>query len=607
MPLMSPQQLATGQSLLAHVDVAAGTNVIENGDYELDVLGSRGLLGSERLERDPGIARHGRASLKAALPNAAGAGVAWVTRAGPRIGCRPGQSSAFSVDIYVPPAAAGQQVRAALRWYGAAPGEAELGVVEGPVHVLAGGWERLSVQARPAPAGTASITPSCAVVGPQGRFAVNLDVAHLAVGTAVVLGPPIPTNRGPVTSPDGTGQVLRWDAGLAQWQPATIAPWFDVTAYGADPTGAVDSTPALNAAIADAAASGGWAVVLCPAGDYAITQLRLKSRVALCGQGHKTTLVQVGGTDGDMIVLDGSRVEKVAIRDLRLVGNKAHQRSPNRGIFLGNVGAEFVDFDTGDSLHTIQNVFIKDCKGAGFAADSSVRDLHALRVHVSGCEGPGFDVVCTDSSFVACTAGGCGQGFLIRSYNTQYVACKAFGNVGTPASPGDGFIITAAGAKFSACEAQDNWGRGFVLSDASDCVLTAVAADSNGVKLAGDDSVAFRLADSHHCVVIGAAWNRRGQAATQEYALDLAGGSHDNVVMLTSRDHGTAHLRGAAGETNWVVINGRPRLPLVAAGNLPRAGADQDGTVLIENGGRGDRSLVYYSGGQRFRVGGTTF
>jgi hypothetical protein len=29
--------------------------------------------------------------------------------------------------------------------------------------------------------------------------------------------------------------------------------------------------------------------------------------------------------------------------------------------------------------------------------------------------------------------------------------------------------------------------------------------------------------------------------------------------------------------------------------------------VLIENGGRGNRSLVYYAGGQRFRVAGTTF
>jgi hypothetical protein len=607
MPLRTLYQLPTGQSLLAHVDVASGTNLIENGDYELDIAGSRPVLGSERLERDTSVARHGQASLRVSVPNTAGAGVAWVTRAGPRIACAPGQSGVFSVDVYAPPAAAGKQVRATLRWHAAAPAEAVLGTVDGPPRVLVEGWQRLSVQAGPAPANTASITPACAGVGPQGRFDFHVDVAHLELGEGLILGSPIPTSHGPVTAPDRTGEVLRWNRELAQWQAGTVTPWFDVTWYGADPTGAADSTNGINAAIADAAASGGWAVVLCPAGDYAITQLRLKSRVTLCGQGHKTTLVQIGPTDGDMIVLDASKVEKVAIRDLRLVGNKEHQVRPNRGIFLGNVGADFVDFDTGDSVHTIQNVFIKDCKGAGFAADSSVRDLHALRVHVSGCEGPGFDVVCTDSSFVACTAGGCGQGFLVRSYNTHYVACKAFGNVGSPGSPGDGFVITAAGAKFSACEAQDNWGRGFVLSDASDCVLTSVAADTNGVKLVGDDSVAFRLADSHHCVVVGAAWNRRGQAATQEYGLEITGGSRDNVVLLTSRDHGTAHLLGAAGETNWIVINGRPRLPLVASGNLPRAGADQDGTVLIENGGRGSRGLVYYAGGQRFRVGGTAF
>ena len=44
MPLRTLYQLPTGQSLLAHVDVASGTNLIENGDYELDILGSRNAL-----------------------------------------------------------------------------------------------------------------------------------------------------------------------------------------------------------------------------------------------------------------------------------------------------------------------------------------------------------------------------------------------------------------------------------------------------------------------------------------------------------------------------------------------------------------------------------
>jgi hypothetical protein len=328
----------------------------------------------------------------------------------------------------------------------------------------------------------------------------------------------------------------------------------------------------------------------------------------LCGQGHKTTLYQMPGTDGlDGIVCDTPTTEKIAIRDLRLVGNRAHQPTPNRGIYLSQRGTAFADFDGGDSAPTLMNLWLVEWKGAAVATDHLVRDLCAIRVHINRCDGPGFDLRCSDSSLVSCSAGNCAQGFNVRSYNTHYTTCKAFGSHGGGSSPGDGFYIAATGAKFSSCEAQDNWGRGFVLSNAANCVLTSVAADTNGVKLVGDDSVGIRIEDSHHCIVIGSAWNREGERATQEYALEIADGAHDLVVMLTSREHGSGHVRGDTGESNWVVINGRPRLPMVATDNLPRAGAAVDGTILIERGGRGSRNLVFYTGGQRLRVGGTPF
>jgi hypothetical protein len=606
MPLMGPQQVATGQSLVGHADIAAGTNLIENGDYELDILGTRGLLGSERLERAVGVARHGQASLRVAVPGAAGAGVEWLTRAGARIACRPGQSSVFSVDVHVPPSLAGTQLVVSLEWRSSAPGETLLGTVRSRPHSLAGGWERLSVQAGPAPDGTASITPACATVSARGGVEFHLDVADLEVGDAPVLGPPIPTTRGPVTSPDRTGEVLRWDARLGQWQAGAVAPWFDITWYGADPTGRADSTDAINAAIADASAAADRATVYCPAGDYLITQIRLRSRVVLCGQGHKTTLVQMARTSGDMISLENDRVDKIGIRDLRLFGNKTEQTTPNRGIVLANAWS-FDFYDTGDSLPVIQNVFIRACSGAGVVLDRGVREARVISVHVSACGGPGFDLSCTDSTFLACTAGGSAQGYLIRSYNSHYVACKAYGSVGAPDGPGDGFRVRAIGAKFSACEAQDNWGRGFVLDGASDCVLTSIAADTNGVRMPAEASVGVFLDDARHCTVIGAAWNRGGEAQTQHYALALAGGAHDNVVMLTSRDHVSGDIRGGTGEGNWVTINGRQRLAAVASGRLPRAGAAQDGTMLIEDAGRGRRNLVIYAGGQRFRVAGTAF
>jgi hypothetical protein len=47
---------------------------------------------------------------------------------------------------------------------------------------------------------------------------------------------------------------------------------------------------------------------------------------------------------------------------------------------------------------------------------------------------------------------------------------------------------------------------------------------------------------------------------------------------------------------------------VVATGSLPAAGASMDGHVLIEDNGTGDRNLIIYAGGQRFRIdGGAAF
>lgn len=43
---------------------------------------------------------------------------------------------------------------------------------------------------------------------------------------------------------------------------------------------------------------------------------------------------------------------------------------------------------------------------------------------------------------------------------------------------------------------------------------------------------------------------------------------------------------------------------VIATGSLPAAGAAMDGTILIEDVGAGDRNLIIYAGGQRFRIDG---
>jgi hypothetical protein len=53
---------------------------------------------------------------------------------------------------------------------------------------------------------------------------------------------------------------------------------------------------------------------------------------------------------------------------------------------------------------------------------------------------------------------------------------------------------------------------------------------------------------------------------------------------------------------------GRTKISVVATASLPAAGATEDGRILIEDAGAGDRNVVIYAGGQRFRIdGGAAF
>jgi hypothetical protein len=63
----------------------------------------------------------------------------------------------------------------------------------------------------------------------------------------------------------------------------------------------------------------------------------------------------------------------------------------------------------------------------------------------------------------------------------------------------------------------------------------------------------------------------------------------------------------AGSPERWQVVDGI-RVDVVATADLPAAGTAQDGRVVIENVGAGDRNLIIYGGGQRFRIdGGVAF
>lgn len=109
-----------------------------------------------------------------------------------------------------------------------------------------------------------------------------------------------------------------------------------VLAYGADPTGATDSTAAIQEAIDACAAAGGGEVYL-PAGTYLVSaSIALASKVSLRGGGADATTIRLA--DGSNVaVIDGNDSCDLALRDFAVDGNKANQTPGTalaRGIYL---------------------------------------------------------------------------------------------------------------------------------------------------------------------------------------------------------------------------------------------------------------------------------
>jgi hypothetical protein len=305
-------------------------------------------------------------------------------------------------------------------------------------------------------------------------------------------------------------------------------------------------------------------------------------------------------------VLDAPLVDKMQIRDLRLFGDKTHQDAPNRGIVLDQPGTTYDDFDTGDSLFIVDGVWIKACKGVGVYVGNRVRDLRMSRVHVAQCDGGGFDLRATDSSFVSCTAGGNGTvGFAVYAHNCHFIACKAFGTEDAGSGDqGDGWVITAHGAKLMGCEAQDCDRHGFVFRQSERCTAAGCVAESNGREETRNQGCGFVLRDCRHVHLEGVAYNRDG-AALQKYALGMLGTLTHNVCLIKAADNGTADIDGTGWHaSNTVILNEHVRLPVVATRGLPPGGSAMDGTVLIEDGPGGNQNLMIYAAGRRFRVSG---
>ncbi len=122
-----------------------------------------------------------------------------------------------------------------------------------------------------------------------------------------------------------------------------------------------------------------------------------------------------------------------------------------------------------------------------------------------------------------------------------------------------------------------------------------------------DSSIRFSTASGSRNHVIGGRWNTITiEAATFNNSLcmltyAIAGGSLTNASTNTSK-YRVFNVNTQVFDTDLAPHN------IIATASLPAAATSRDGTTIIEDAGAGDRNIIIYAGGQRFRIdGGAAF
>ncbi len=110
---------------------------------------------------------------------------------------------------------------------------------------------------------------------------------------------------------------------------------------------------------------------------------------------------------------------------------------------------------------------------------------------------------------------------------------------------------------------------------------------------------------------------RSGGSRTQSRGFEFA--SMDDCVIIgnTGKNHSTADFLSSVSQTGGTrtrdntgtleagsTMFGVYGIPVVARASLPAAGATQDGLIIVDDNGTGDRNLIVYAGGERFRIDG---
>jgi hypothetical protein len=331
----------------------------------------------------------------------------------------------------------------------------------------------------------------------------------------IVIVTAAPSGNGPYTFTgvlrgcDGGGPQIthapgaQVNQGVSAADFSQIPPVLNVCAFGADATGTLDSTPAIQAAI-NAAVYMSGNIVFFPPGVYQITSaLMINSNITLQGTSRFNTIIQQLNNNVNGLSWTGSNLQYVNIRDLTIQGTgtggtgtgisltPVSGPNPNAiGVHLENVRIR----NWGGNGFAAQllivsqfdNVFVESCAN-GFSLTGTVNTAVVFNsCYAKGCTGRGYDL----ENLTYCTLNGCAS----DSNNTGYYILN----------PG-GVTINSSGSEFCV--------YGFEVYGGVSCILNACFTF-------GNTGVSFWVTDTALGVLLVACYEQSPNGATNSFQFD---------------------------------------------------------------------------------------
>lgn len=347
----------------------------------------------------------------------------------------------------------------------------------------------------------------------------------------------------------------------------------DVVAAGADPTGAVDSTAAINQAIRRVHEAGGGTVHL-PAGSYKVSApfVELLGGVHLQGAGRESTIIFAGTGAGaeqkTAIIHAGSWFTPRVGKDNLLMGvsdlwiKSSHPRPshvssatprPGQDGMHPNIGGILLHTELGDNpaepdgAHRIENVLIWDTAFGVAVLGLDDQGCQLRNVRVRRTLGPGVVIGKSPEHITSVTAGrreigaadnildgvdvsganiagGTNAGFEIYATNSTLIGCKSWYNRRS---------IRGGRNIIASCTAQENGGHGVVIVGHSSQVTGCRSASSSWHDCVSGEAKPAEAADffvtnwAHHLIFSNNIAQAEYKGKTPRYGFAIEKWAHD--------------------------------------------------------------------------------